>query len=40
VIAETGGQIITVKMLGPKSEVDAQKPALREFIGSLRMTEK
>jgi hypothetical protein len=40
VIAESGGQIITVKMVGPKSEVDAQKPALREFIGSLRMTEK
>ncbi|MFN9663216.1 MAG: hypothetical protein ACK57I_06740, partial [Akkermansiaceae bacterium] len=40
VIAETGGQIITVKMVGPKSEVDVQKPALRDFIGSLRMTEK
>lgn len=40
VIAEAGGQIITVKMVGPKNEVDAQKPALRAFIGSLRMTEK
>jgi hypothetical protein len=40
VIAETDGQIITVKMIGPKNEVDAQKPALRAYIGSLRMTEK
>lgn len=40
VIAETGGQIITVKMIGPKNEVDAEKPALREYIGSLRMNEK
>lgn len=40
VIAEAEGQIITVKMIGPKNEVDAEKPALREFIGSLRMTEK
>lgn len=40
VIAETGGQIITVKMIGPKNEVDAEKPALRAYIGSLRMNDK
>lgn len=39
VIAEVGGQILTVKMVGPKNEVDAQKSALRAYIGSLRMTE-
>jgi len=38
VIADVGGQILTVKMVGPKNEVDAEKKPLRDFIGSLRMT--
>lgn len=38
VIASVGGQILTVKMVGPKNEVDAEKQALRAYIGSLRMT--
>ncbi|MES2982770.1 MAG: hypothetical protein V4727_10695 [Verrucomicrobiota bacterium] len=38
VIAEVEGQILTVKMVGPKNEVDAQKQALRAYIGTLRMT--
>jgi hypothetical protein len=39
VIAEVDGQILTVKMIGPKNEVDAEKPALRAYIGTLRMAE-
>lgn len=38
VIADVGGQILTVKMVGPKNEVDAEKKPLRDFIGTLRMT--
>lgn len=38
VIASVGEQILTVKMVGPKNEVDAEKQALRAYIGSLRMT--
>ncbi len=38
VVAKLGGQILTVKMVGPKNEVDAEKQALREYIGTLRMT--
>ncbi len=38
VVAEVGGQILTVKMVGPKNEVDAEKQNLRQYIGTLRMT--
>lgn len=38
VVAEVDGQILTVKMVGPKNEVDTEKQPLRAFIGTLRMT--
>jgi len=38
VVADSGGQIITVKMIGPENEVDAEKPALREYVASLKIT--
>lgn len=37
VIASVNGQILTVKMVGPKAEVLAAKSTLEEFIGSLEM---
>jgi hypothetical protein len=39
VIASVGGQILTLKMVGPKSEVQAAKPVLESFSKSLRMAE-
>ncbi len=39
VVATVNGQILTIKMVGPKSEVDAAKPALEAFTKSLRMAE-
>lgn len=39
VIASVGGQILTVKMVGPKAEVEAAKPALESYAKSLRMAE-
>jgi hypothetical protein len=39
VIAQIGGQILTVKMIGPVAEVQAAKPVLEKFAGSLRMAE-
>lgn len=39
VVASVGGQILTVKMVGPKAEVDAAKPVLESYIKSLRMAE-
>lgn len=39
VVASVGGQILTVKMVGPKAEVEAAKPALESYAKSLRMTE-
>jgi hypothetical protein len=39
VIASVKGQILTVKMVGPKAEVDAAKPVLERFTQSLRMAE-
>ncbi len=39
VIASVGGQILTVKMVGPKAEVEAAKPALEAYAKSLRMAE-
>lgn len=37
VIAQVNGQILTVKMLGPKDEVEAEKAALQGFANSLKM---
>ncbi len=39
VIAPLGGQILTVKMVGPVAEVQAAKPVLESFAKSLRMDE-
>jgi hypothetical protein len=38
-IAETGGRIITVKMVGQKAEVEAEKDALKAFAATLRIAE-
>jgi hypothetical protein len=38
VITDVGGKILTVKMVGPKNEVSAEKQELRNYIGSLLMT--
>ena len=40
VIADVGGQILTVKMIGPESEVAAETQALRDYVASLRITDK
>jgi hypothetical protein len=40
VIADVGGQILTVKMIGPEQEVEVEKQALRDYVQSLRITEK
>jgi hypothetical protein len=39
VVASLRGEILTVKMVGPKAEVEAEKPALAAFVASLRMAE-
>jgi hypothetical protein len=39
VIASVKGQILTVKMVGPKIEVEAAKPALEKYIKSLQMVD-
>jgi len=39
VVASVNGQILTVKMVGPKDEVAAARPALDGFVRSLRMAE-
>lgn len=39
VIASSGGRILTVKMVGPKSEVQSAKATLEKFAASLKMTE-
>jgi hypothetical protein len=39
VIASVGGQILTVKMVGPRAEVQAAKPVLETYIKSLRLAE-
>lgn len=36
VVAEKGGEILTVKMLGPKAEVVAEAEALKAFVGGLQ----
>ena len=39
VIASVGGQILTVKMVGPKAEVEAAKPTLEAYVKTVRMAE-
>lgn len=39
VIASVKGQIITVKMVGPKAEVEEAQPVLETFMKSVRITE-
>jgi hypothetical protein len=39
VVTSIGGQILTVKMVGPKAEVEATKPLLETFVKSVRMAE-
>lgn len=39
VVASVGGQILTVKMVGPKAEVQAAKPVFEAYVKSLRMAE-
>jgi hypothetical protein len=39
VIAEVNGMIVTVKMIGPKAEVEAQEPALREYVTAMKLAE-
>jgi hypothetical protein len=39
VVTSVNGQILTVKMVGPKAEVEAAKPVLEKFAQSLRMAE-
>ena len=37
VIAQVDGRILTLKMVGPEAEVEAEKPALKAFAASLEM---
>jgi len=39
VVTAKDGQILTLKMVGPKAEVEAAKPVLEQFSKSLRMAE-
>lgn len=39
VVALIEGKIVTVKMVGPKEEVEAAKPALQSLVGSVRLSE-
>jgi len=39
IVASVDGQILTLKMVGPKAEVEAAKPILETFAKSLRMAE-
>jgi hypothetical protein len=39
VVALIDGRIVTVKMVGPKAEVETSKPALQALTGSLRLAE-
>ena len=39
IVASVNGQILTLKMVGPKAEVDTAKPILESFAKSLRMAE-
>lgn len=37
VIAQVDGRILTLKMVGPEAEVEAEKPALKAFAASLEL---
>ena len=39
VIAEVGGRILTLKMVGPEEEVEAEKEALKAFAATLKLAE-
>ena len=39
IVTSINGQILTLKMVGPKNEVEAAKPVLEIFAKSLRMAE-
>ena len=39
VIASVDGKILTVKMVGPKAEVEAARPALETYVRSVRLAE-
>lgn len=39
VVTAIGGQILTVKMVGPRAEVAAARPVLEQFAKSLKMAE-
>ncbi|MGL4400991.1 MAG: hypothetical protein ACRCXD_14060 [Luteolibacter sp.] len=39
VVASVDGQILTVKMVGPKAEVEAAKPVFDAYVTSLQMAE-
>ncbi|MES2921796.1 MAG: hypothetical protein V4819_09620 [Verrucomicrobiota bacterium] len=39
VVASVGGQILTVKMVGPKAEVEAAKPVLEAYARTVRTAE-
>ena len=39
VVAAFNGQILTVKMVGPKAEVEAAKPVLEAYAKSVRLAE-
>lgn len=38
VVANVDGEILTVKMIGPEAEVEAEKLKLRDYIESLELT--
>jgi hypothetical protein len=38
-IAAMNGRIVTVKMVGPKAEVEAARPVLEKFAAGLKMVE-
>lgn len=39
IVSSYGGRILTVKMVGPKAEVEAARPVLENFAKSLKMAE-
>ncbi len=39
VVASLNGRILTVKMVGPKAEVEAARPVLEKYAASLKMAE-
>lgn len=39
VVVNVGGKILTVKMLGPKAEVDEEENKLRKYVGTLKINQ-